>query len=94
MEPRRNPRLSEKSATLVYAFEYNCTTPPLQEAFSRQLDFACCLAVLEAALGSTELLAFAKLKLFFVGVPSAWAVVREVNAGESVGAEIFVTRSY
>ncbi|KAJ6440082.1 50S ribosomal protein L27 [Purpureocillium lavendulum] len=64
----------------------------LQQSLARQLDLARGLAGLEAALGDADAAAVGELELVLVGGPGAGAVVREVDAGEGVGAERGVAR--
>lgn len=62
----------------------------LQQPLARQLDLARGLAGLEATPGGAYAAALGELELFLVGIPGAGAVVREVDAGEGVGAEVVV----
>ena len=64
--------------------------PPSQQPLARELDLAGGLAGAEAALGDAQAAAVGELELVLVGVPGAGAVVREVDAGEGVGAEVVV----
>lgn len=61
-----------------------------QQPLSRKLDLARSFAGLEAALGHADPLPLGQLDLVLVRVPGAGAVVREVDAGEGVGAEVLV----
>ncbi|PWI70818.1 50S ribosomal protein L27 [Purpureocillium lilacinum] len=62
---------------------------PSQQPLARELDLAGGLAGAEAALGDAQAAAVGELELVLVGVPGAGTVVREVDAGEGVGAEVY-----
>lgn len=59
-----------------------------EQTLARKLNLPRRLARPEPALGDARPLALCELKLVVVCVPRAGAVVREVDAGEGVGAEV------
>lgn len=65
----------------------------LQQPLPSKLDLAQRLALLESALACADGNPLAKLDLVFDGRESAWAVVREVHAGERARAEVLVAGS-
>ena len=62
----------------------------LQQALPGQLNLANGLALLEAALARTDGDPLSQLDLVFDGRKRAGAVVREVDTGERIGAEVVV----
>lgn len=65
--------------------------PFSQQALAGQLDLARRFAGLEAAPGNTNTLSVCELEFVLVAWPCAGAVVREMYAGEGVGAEVIGT---
>lgn len=60
----------------------------LQQPLPRQLDLLRELAFLPPALAPADSNALSELNLVFCSLPSAGAVVREVDAGQGAGAEV------
>ena len=84
---------------LQYSSPYPTTLPvklptTSQQPFPSQLNLPCRFSCLETSLGNTNCLAIAELELLFVYGVRTRAVMREMDAGECIGAEVICAMCY